>query len=262
MSGGDATIEVLRKKLDILYIIKDYIKSYIYMGSNFIKVIVLTDSSKINKDLLKPSFQNMYDVLYPHGYPINHSVIMYHGSGLKFLSIYNFLKKSKQISSLYLERGTSINLNGEYASGSYEPLTTTTCERLDININIIQDTGLIIKYIEIKDVDEAIFNTRMAIYNLTHREIELLKDSKSKSKEECCDKLESRLDRVQINLSRVEGMVRELEPTQIVHTQLSPSSARRTANNANKNSPRKTKKNATKSLVPRHLYYGRPELPE
>ena len=265
--GAATGLEELQERLYNLYIVNEYVKSY--MDST--RVIVLTDSSKINKDLLTVPLQMMYDLLYQYGMTSYNSVLIYSGIGIKFLDIYKQYKKYKlkHWNGGYapFHRGLGVNLGG-YDS---DPLTTLKCEQLGININNIEDKGLILRYIENTDVEEAIFNTRMEIYNLTHRnrdiehlhrEIEMLKSTKSKTKEECCDKLESRIERLEINLSRVEGMVRELEPTQIVHTQLSPTSPRRTANKANKNTPRKTKKNSAMSLMPRHLYYGRPELPE
>jgi hypothetical protein len=69
-------------------------------------------------------------------------------------------------------------------------------------------------YISGYQIEEAIFNTRMEIYNLTHRgdNIQDLRREIEELKKNCCEKLESKIDKVKINLSRVEGMVREVEP--------------------------------------------------
>jgi hypothetical protein len=269
------SIEELQEKLDKLYIVKESVKSYVHMGSNFMKVIILTDTSKINKDVLTIPLQMMYDLLYQHGIHSAHFVLNYNGIGIKFLDIYNHHKKFKLKhwgSDPPFYRGVGVNLGG-YDS---DPLTTIKCERLGININTIEDKGIILRYVEIKDVEEAIFNTRMAIYNLTHRnedierlykEIEMLKGkSKSKGHEECCDKLESRLDRLKINLSRVEGMVREIEVPRNTTLRVSPNRPRYYFSAPYLNSPiqssSRPNSQTRRKPIPKHLFYSRPQMPE
>jgi hypothetical protein len=228
----------LNDRLDKLYIVRNGIRPQMYMGANFTSVIILKDTSKINKDLLTFPLQFMYDLIYPYG-----EVIMYNGNSLKFLDLYNKHKKYK----LNHMNGNPpfysgiVHIDFDEINAGYERLTTKKTINLGININTIDDkeNESLIQYIEYKDVEEAIFNTRMEIYNLTHRgdNIQDLRREIEELKKNCCEKLESKIDKVKINLSRVEGMVREVEPEKPVIMPIvrGPQFSRKFNNNNNNN---------------------------
>ena len=143
-----------------------------------------------------------------------------------------------------------------------------------------------IAYMTGEQIEEAIFNTKNEIKG-SHKKKSKMKNKlnamnkpKRNTQEDCCDKLESRIERLEINLSRIDGMVRELEPVKNVRpknnitrriTPINLTLSNRAnlnnflhgplVNSSRPNSPRGPSQTRRRPM-PRHLYYGRPELPE
>jgi len=228
MSSGGATIEEL--KLNLLYFLKNSFNAISSKQvNNFTHpCIILKDSSinleKVFRDLGDTRWDkvNIICKLYDPHLNINDLSLLL---PVPVITVKHF-KESVIFSSRHIMPAFGSAINTQF------------CIDVGINIKELIENDIIIRYIDEKDIDEAIFNTRMAIYNLTH--IGALKNSKSKGHEECCDKLESRLDRLKINLSRVEGMVREIEVPRNTTLRVSPNRPRYYFSAPYLNSPRQS----------------------
>lgn len=134
-----------------------------------------------------------------------------------------------------------------------------------------------IAYMTGEQIEEAIFNTKNELKHSNKKKNKSLKVqpvNKLMNKEECCDKLKSRIERLEINLSRVEGMVREIEPVQNVRPRNNVT--RRVSSNRPQyyfsapflNSPRQgsprpnsargPSQTRRRPPIPKHLHYSRP----
>lgn len=132
-----------------------------------------------------------------------------------------------------------------------------------------------IAYMTGEQIEEAIFNTKKAIKGSNKKnkkELKVQPVNKLINKEDCCEQLKSRLDRLEINLSRVEGMVRELEPPRNVRPRnnvtrritpinLTPFNRAHINRFLHGSTPNRSQ-TRRRPLIPKHLFYSRPEKPD
>jgi len=187
-------LDELNEKLDKLYSIKRQTSDF---GTTpLAKVIILRDTSNFvlkNQNQISAKKQSRLKaiILSFSAYESANTIIYYPYVKSSFFVMYNEGINENIRYPAFVNGGVvlkDIELDPVYTSQNFMDL--------GVNINTIDDreNGLLIRYIENKDVDEAIFNTRMKIYNLTHKGDEL-------------QHLHKEIEELKINLSRVEGIV-------------------------------------------------------